>query len=235
MATVGSGPYPEAVFDDLLGQADVEICGIEEAPHLTDVLVIGRTDWEEEDVDALLDALEGERLKVYSQEMFLLHWMSGRDPFDDPRVARAFGRGHPALEYLATRWLNWPSTFISIKQSGSDDVLLIDAPEVGVLSFMGYRVGKRGLPASKRQAILSTVFNSALRTINSAEYMRSWGAPKSRERLKMMAESIAWWCRGHKRKGNSLAASHYEEDLAWLRRTYHTGRFRFRWPDTRIG
>ncbi len=31
--------HREATFDDLLQQADVEICGIEEAPHLTDVLV----------------------------------------------------------------------------------------------------------------------------------------------------------------------------------------------------
>jgi hypothetical protein len=160
VTTVGSGPYPEAAFDDLLDGGDVVVCSIKERPDLTDV-------------DALLDAREGERLKIYSQEMFLLHWMSGRDPFDDPDVARAFGRGHPALKYLPTRWLNWPSTFVSIKQRNPSDESPTDAPEVGVLSFMGYRVGQRGLPASKRQAILSTVFNSTLPPINSAEYMRS--------------------------------------------------------------
>lgn len=162
----------------------------------------------------------------------MAYWVSGRDPFEDENVVRAFGEGHPALEFLSSRWLAWPSTFIALSSDGS---LLLDSPEVGILSYMGYRVGARGLAAAERRAVLAEVFDSRLPNINSLEYMQSWGRPKSKERLKKMADSMAAFCQNQKRRGNVLAASHYEEDLRWLHKNYFSGRFKFQWPRIYVG
>src|SRR5918912_2236530 len=224
VSTIGSEPFPESVFDDLLRSGGLEVFNIHDE---TDVLIIGREDWDEEDLNGLLDRREGQPLKVYSQEMFLAHWLTERDPFEDEDVARAFGEGHPALVYLSSRWFAWPRTIVSLSSGGS---LLLESPELGVLGYMGYKVGGRGLPATERRAILTEVFSSRLDNINSPEYMESWGRPKSKERLKKMADSMAAFCKSQKGRGNELAASHYEEDLRWLYKTYYSGRFKFKWP-----
>jgi hypothetical protein len=229
VSTVGSEPYPENVFDDLLRSGGLEVFNIHDE---TDVLIIGREEWDEEELNVLLDRREGQHLKVYSQEMFLAYWIAGRDPFEDEDVARAFGEAHPALEYLSNCWLAWPSTFVSRSGGGG---LLLESPELGMLRYMGYKVGERGLPAAERRAILAEVFSSKLENINSPEYMQGWGRPKSKERLKKMADSMAAFCQSQKRKGNDLAASHYEEDLRWLYKNYYSGRFKFKWPRFYVG
>jgi hypothetical protein len=54
------------------------------------------------------------------------------------------------------------------------------------------------------------------------------------ERLKKMADSMSTFCKNQKLAGNEVAASHYEDDLDWLKQVYYTGRFRFRWAEFHI-
>jgi hypothetical protein len=232
VSTVGGDPFPENDFDELLRTGGLEVFNIQDE---TDVLIVGRDfgqhENDEQSFDTLLERREGDQLKIYSQEMFLAYWVTGRDPFEDEEVAKTFVAGHPALEFISSRWFAWVSTFVKL---GDGEGLFIEAPNTGILGHLGYRVGKEGLSTAERRTILTEVFNSTLPNINSREYMQGWGQPKSKERLKKMADSMASFCQSQKRRSNHLAASHYEEDLKWLRRTFYDGKFNFRWVQARF-
>jgi hypothetical protein len=234
ISIVGSDPFLENKFSDFLRAGGVQVYDISED---TDVLIVGRDfgqdENDEQSFSALLEMRRGKYLTVYSQEMFLAHWFSGRDPFEDEDVAKVFAEGHPALEFISTRWFSWISTFVKIGDSGEN--LFIETPNTGILGHSGYTVQqKSNLSPSERRVILTQVFNSKLPTINSTEYMQEWGQPNSKERLKKMADSIAWFCRSQKKKGNDIAASRYEADLKWLRKTFYNGRYNFRWAKSYV-
>jgi hypothetical protein len=113
----------------------------------------------------------------------------------------------------------------------------LDWPEEDLLSVMGYGVGKSGKPELKRREIPGRVFEA--RNFPSRiprEYVAEWGAPKSADRLLKIAESIASFARLKKRRADSdmfaAAIGDWEGDLDWLKARYHTGRFRFQWPNT---
>lgn len=234
LSTCGSGPYAENDFDLLLNGGGFEIYPIN--PD-NEILIIGRNFPQDEDQEAkfleILEIRQGATYRIYSQEMFLAHWFSGSDPFENPDVLGGFREGHPGLEFVSSRWLNWGNTHVSVSASNRDSI--IEAPEIGILKHMGYQVGKtRGLMAEARQTILTKIFNGNLPFINSQDYMEEWGKPGSSERLKKMVDSMSSFCRNQKLAGNVVAVSHYEEDLEWLKREYYTGRFRFRWSESHI-
>ncbi|MCY7348532.1 MAG: hypothetical protein LH614_20275 [Pyrinomonadaceae bacterium] len=241
VSTTGSMPFDEEEFDEFLGEGNLTVFGIQDE---TNVLIIGRENWSEEKLDNLLDRREGLGLKVYSQEMFWAFWTTGQDPFDNEAVALAFAEGHPALEYLSTCWVDWVSTQVLRSSQGGN--LQMDSPEKSVLKERGYTVGKtKGLHFSKRREILAEVFNLNLFEILSPEYIRycknnfphylaEWGNPKSEKRLVKMRDFLATNCKKQKRQQNIEAASDYEEDLEWLRRKFHTGRFKFDWLNYRV-
>lgn len=105
----------------------------------------------------------------------------------------------------------------------------------GVLALLGYHVGKTGRRANERHALLDFAYANALPVINSNAYMAKWGAPKSGERLQMMAESIAAFvkmAKGRKTQGHQAAISDWEADLAYLKAAYYIGRYSFPWLDT---
>lgn len=244
ISTIGSNPLDEDDFDYALRVADLEVynIGID-----TDVLIIGRDNWQEDEekLNKLLDDREGKSLKIYSQEMFWAYWITGQDPFDDKEVALAFAEEHPALEFfLSNPQIDWVNTIVSPNYGGGS--LDIKSPETGVLKHVGYTVGKtKGLHFAKRREILSKVFNLNFFEILSEEYVRDckrhypgyleeWGNAKSERRLIKMRDFLAAQCKRQKRQGNEEAADDYEEDLEWLRRKYHTGRFKFDWLNYRI-
>jgi hypothetical protein len=224
----GFGPLP---INDLSSVRRFANAPIYEMDRNTDLLIIGRSGWKEAELNRLLDQRLGKKSKVYSQEMFFVHWASTCDPFENENVIRDFGIGNPALEFLSSRWYAWPSTIVSLDSSSG---LQIDSPEVGILSHMGYRVGKSGCPTDERIKILTQVFRSHLEFVDSNAYMRGWGTPQSLERLKKLADSIAAFCRFHQKLGHVEAAADYEHDLDWLYNSFYCGRFRFQWPKARI-
>lgn len=240
VSSTGSVPWLEEVFDDLLREAGIEVHFQEHA----DILIVGREDWTEESIEELLDDREGEFLKVYSQEMFLAHWVTGVDPFDDEVVAQAFVDGHPALEFLSSRWVEWKSCNVQ-RRSSQGANLHLDAPEIGVLKALGYTVGKtKGLEVSARREILAKVFSTNLNNILPKEYVRDckknypdylseWGKPRSMERLIKLRDFLRTGAQQQERRENFEAATDYRGDLNWVRKKFYTGRFKFDWLHSR--
>ncbi|MFH7028095.1 MAG: hypothetical protein ACHBN1_22505 [Heteroscytonema crispum UTEX LB 1556] len=92
-----------------------------------------------------------------------------------------------------------------------------------------------GLLESERREILDTIFLRPLLHIDNANYISEWGQPKTDERLRKLAESIAAFIRNAKRRNMnsfSKAIQDWESDLAYLKRTYYNNRFSFSCPRT---
>lgn len=125
----------------------------------------------------------------------------------------------------------WPSTEAG-EGSGKLDAMDFQYRN-GVLSYCGYRVGTKGVPANERHGRLDFIFANGLPQVFCTAYLHKWGKPGSAARLQKLAESIAALARNAKRrKGEShqLAISDWEADLAYLKATYYIGRFDFPWP-----
>ena len=223
IATAGSMPHGEDDLDNLLEQAGIKLCAIDQD---VEIAIIGRTGWTEPEINALINRRAGKSLKIYSQEMFLMHWMSGRDPFDVRDVAQAFGKGHPVHQYLATVEWDWPSTLVP---STSGLTISIDPDRFG-LSDLGYRTGLKHPNPNDRRAQLKRIYQLPLSRLKSEGGTDEWGAAKSRARLRTIAEKLAGVCRLQKKLGHKVAASHLEADLAWLGDTYWEPRYGYDWP-----
>ncbi len=137
------------------------------------------------------------------------------------------------LVEMSKRFFHWPSSAVlPSSQALSGDQFWYSE---GLLSFMGYRVGNNGVPASHRRDILDYIYHEEIPQVNSAEYMREWGVPKSRRRLQKAAESIAAFTRNARRNtfaDMSAAIAEWEADLLYLKRTYYDGHYDFHWPPT---
>ena len=98
-------------------------------------------------------------------------------------------------------------------------------PVSGVLSEMGYRVGRSGLAAAERREILRKVFEVELVATSpeTENYIREWGTPHSRTRLRKMARCLGGFIEMAERKTKadmSEAIADWKSDLEWLRATY---------------
>lgn len=241
ISTMGSAPIKNGDLNRFLRANGLKIKPLSED---TNLLVIGHINFDEEAIKDLLDWREGEELRVYSQEMFLAHWMMGQDPFEDEEVVEAFAEDHKGLQFLKTCWVDWVSTTVSLNRGGS---LQMDSPETSVLKELGYTVGKtKGLPASDRQRILEIAFTSDLNKLLSTQYLRrcknyfpnyldEWGEPASPQRLTKMRDFISSMCKQQKRRGNIEAATDYENDLNWIEMCLRTGRFKFKFHKAYVG
>lgn len=134
---------------------------------------------------------------------------------------------------LAQEYFRWPS----IKaMPGNEPISSTTWPSTGLLSYLGYHVGKPALPAIKRREILDQAYQDILPTVNNPIYMSEWGPPKSSVRLKKIAESLAAFCRNQKRKNSdhskSTAITDWESDLAYLKHKYYNNVYNFQWPRT---
>lgn len=97
-------------------------------------------------------------------------------------------------------------------------------PSSGVLSKMGYHVGRGGLaPAARRQVLRKVVDVVLVGGSRDAEaYIREWGGPRSEMRVQKIARCLGSFASGASRRRADLkeAIADWEDDLRWLRRTY---------------
>ena len=234
VVTIGSGPWPSKAFDEFLSEKGYELYYPENED--VEIVVVGRTGWTEDELELQIAARHGKALRIYSQEMFVAALSTGRDPFEaDEDTLLAFGRGHPALEYLMQVDFGWPSITVPLEEDEPPD-----GPPPGVMSEKsplgdkGYRVGKGGLPVRNRRSILSEAFKDELPWVESDEYMELWGKPKTRKRLWRIAHHIAWLARFHQSDPSmSYAVEDWKSDLTWLKKKYYTPRM-FTWPSTTV-
>jgi hypothetical protein len=131
---------------------------------------------------------------------------------------------------IAGEYFDWPTTNAPGGNRRLSGALW---PEEGLLSYLGYHVGERGLPTAERRAILDSVYLQAVPTVNNPVYMADWGSPRSSLRLQKIAESLAAFCRNKKRSDrsySSVAVADWESDLAYLKQKYYDGVYKFPWP-----
>lgn len=126
----------------------------------------------------------------------------------------------------------WPTTAVVADAETALKTSFFDHDD-GLLKFMGYAVGQKGAYRSRRRQVLDYVFNERIPRVHSDGYMEEWGKPKSAERLKKLANSLASFARNAKRKrGSDMAHAimDWEEDLLYLKQAYYDRKFRFEWP-----
>ena len=94
----------------------------------------------------------------------------------------------------------------------------------GVLGALGYHVGKNGVDKRTRRAILIEAVQVELVAASRefADYVHSWGAPRSRQRKIKIRDSIRAFAqiRRSARADYSAALADWDDDLAWLKATY---------------
>ncbi len=236
LGCVGEGPWSETVLVEALQDVGYEFWPLPDADlrHL----IVGRKGWTKEALVEQIDAVDGEPLRIYSQEMFLAKLMTGRDPFDsnDVDLLLAFAKGHPALEYLLSLPEPWP--IVSEGDGGSIDE--VDGDDYGVaetpLHLLGYHVGATSqLTVSERRDLLTQCFKThslEFTKDSSEDYRRKWGRGGSAQRLYRMAVHIKWLVDGQgKDPRKPQARLDWVNDLAWLRKTFHGSmQRRFEWP-----
>ena len=234
---VGQGPFSRGKIWSYLSGLGATVTDMNDISRC-DLLVVGRDNVDEDKLNAFLAEHTGQPLRICSQEMLLAWMFTGVDPNQRPQTAASFITGHPTLESVLQMFDDeWPGTdVIPSTGTGSFD---IDAKEKGPLSHLGYKVGKSSpLSQERRRRKLRKALQcdaSALQGLESEEERREWGAAESRERLLKMAHSIAAFCRNSRRKDQdfSVAIGHWEEDLAWLKKTYYQPRANsLSWPSS---
>jgi len=232
VSCIGCGPFESPDFTRFLQDCNIRVLPMD--VH-SSVVVLGRTEWTEDELDDAIDLRVGQTLKIYSQEMFLAFLAKGVDPFyASTEVLDAFKAGHEGLEFVATGWSGWVTTFVPYgnRSSGSQRFDSTHWIEESPLRVTGYRVGKTGVEVGERRRILQQAFQQDLPIVGPANYMAEWGEPSSATRLHKMAESIATHCRNQRAKRNASqqAIEDWESDLKWLRDEFYHGHFSFHWP-----
>ncbi len=126
----------------------------------------------------------------------------------------------------------WTTTYAPPSAGGPSDIYI--PYDKGLLGCIGYRVGTQGAVPSKRRDLLDFAYAGTLPNVNSPDYMKGWGMPKSATRLRKVTESIAAFARNAKRnpRKSSVAIEEWEADLLYLKAAHYLGRYSFPWPDT---
>lgn len=96
-------------------------------------------------------------------------------------------------------------------------------PTVGMLGFLGYKVGQEGESKKRRHFILQFVINEQLPFVQSPMYVREWGDPKTKKRYLKTANVIKSFISKYtnfKQPGFEKALIEWEEDLEYLRKLY---------------
>jgi len=102
----------------------------------------------------------------------------------------------------------------------------------GVLSALGYRVGRGGLSSEERRRILKKVFSAPSAGLPSIPEVREWGASRTKDRLSKMANCLASFSRNAQRQPRPPreAIDDWKSDLSWLRGEFDAEVRGIRWP-----
>lgn len=230
---IGEDPYTRQRFTRYLKGCQFETAKAGSADAR--LMVVGRDGWSESALERQIQARQGEELRVYSQELFLMTIALSRDPLEEcghEDLIELFGSEHPALAYLIRSKLEWPQTMPSRL---SDQLIDNWGVEESPLHMLGYRVGSTSkLSTQGRRAILKQGFErDTLPPVHSDEYMWEWGQAKSARRLWRMAHHVASLAR-RRDPAKKVATSHWSSDLQWMKKNLFKPWMKFRWPSTRV-
>ena len=96
-------------------------------------------------------------------------------------------------------------------------------PNIGMLGFLGYKVGQEGETKKKRQFILNYVVNEQLPFVQSPMYIKEWGDPKSKKRYLKTYNVIKNFIdkyTNYKQSGFEKALIEWSEDIQYLKMLY---------------
>ncbi len=235
ICTMGSGPWDENQFDAFLKKNDFDLRSL---PYTgVGVVILGREGWTQSAILNQIDDREGESLRIYSQEMFLMALLRGADPLEDwpDEVLENWGRSHPALRFLMNRETAWPRVTDHDEPFDPEIDLNFQLVDRSPLSEMGYHVGlSSALSSPERRAILKNALEGPLPSVADEAYMETWGKPRSSRRLGRMAWHIAWLANTQgKARNKEVARGEWVEDLAWMKKQLFSKYGRgFKWPST---
>jgi hypothetical protein len=237
LSLLGDGPWSEDQLGLLMEQRGFSLWKLpdQDVRHV----VLGRNNWDAEDLEEQIASVGDMGLRIYSQEMWFAKLITGRDPFDsgDQDLLMAFAKGHDALQYLVARDNPWPEVTSQDLLAGDD--VFTEGTEFGATSPLhnfGYKVGtSSGLSERERRTILASFLEARSLSFDdqsSEDYRSHWGRPRSVQRLFRVASHIRWLI-GWQGKSPFRAQANEEwiEDLGWLKKTfYKPSSHKFKWP-----
>jgi hypothetical protein len=244
VAFSGDGPFLQSDLESSARELGLRVgrCG---ARNAAKILIVGRDGWDQQAIQAHLDAAGEDELFVFPQELWIASMLISYNPFRclDEETCRSavesFGEGHPVIEWLRGLEFPWPEFQVS---DDAPSTALEQQVKASPLVRLEYRVGTtNGQPTKERRRILSEAFSTddlpkadfrdGVRPAMQREYMQSWGSSSSRKRLRRIAWHLAMLISMHSRQQNlETAVEEWQADLAWLRKSYYSSAMRFRWP-----
>ena len=238
LSLIGEGPWEHDELALLVEQKGFSLWQLPD-PDVRHV-VVGRTKWDADQLEAQIACMVDLDLRIYSQEMWFAKLATGRDPFDSDNwdLLMAFAKGHDALQYLISRDNAWPEVTTSGLVGGKEGVTQGD--ELGSTSPLhnfGYEVGsKAGLSEHKRREILTRFLEARTLTfeVNASDtYRLHWGRPRSVQRLFRVASHIQWLIGWQGKSPKRIQANEeWTNDLRWLKKTfYKPATHKFKWPN----
>lgn len=228
---IGDGPWPIDNFTELLQSLGFEVwqngCDAE-----IEVVIVGKENWKEEIVDSQIDERDGESLRIYSQELFILLLAMQADPLEvaEPEPLKMFVEGHPVFEYLFNQEFPWPETAFEDGPPATVGEGFDSDEASSPLYRMGYSVAQQlGLtPSARHDVLVETYQEETLPWCISDDYMEDWGPSSSRKRLRRIAWHLHLMTKRFRR--HAEAVSRWESDLDWLKKRFYKPIHRFRWP-----
>lgn len=237
LSLVGDGPWGEDQLGLLMEQRGFSLWKLpdQDVRHV----VLGRNNWDAEQLEEQIAFVGDIELRIYSQEMWFAKLVTGRDPFDscDQDLLMAFAKGHDALQYLIARDNPWPE--LTSQDLVIGDGVFTEGTEFGATSPLhnfGYQVGvSSGLSERERRAILASFLEARSLSFDdqsTEDYRSQWGRPRSVQRLFRVALHIRWLI-GWQGKSPFRAQANEEwtADLRWLKKNfYKPSSHKFKWP-----
>ena len=228
---IGDGPWPVDNFTELLNDLGFEVWQ-DGCNARIGVVIVGRENWSAAVIDGQIEGRDGDSLRIYPQELFILLLAMQADPlvFADRDALLKFVEGHPVFEYLFNQEFPWPETTFENGPPATIGEGFDGEDASSPLYKMGYSVAQQlALSALKRREILKKTYaEENLPWCVSDEYMKDWGQPSSRTRLRRIAWHLHLMTKRFRR--HAEAVSRWKSDLDWLKAAYYKPIHRFRWP-----
>ena len=232
LATVGSGPWEEGEFDLFLGKNNILLYQMPD-DHVNG-LIIGYSDWNEDALSKQIYNRDSNTLKIYTQELFVLGLIAGKDPYEllEQNTINDVGLTHPAIQFILKNAFVWPWSEQNEITDANDEweISNIDWAHESVLRQEGYNASVNGPSEYERRRILTKVFESShLPGILNSEQRLRWGASKSARRLQAISHFLSWLINLQGTE-KPAAREKWVADLKWLKKEFYEKTMRFSWP-----
>lgn len=236
LSTIGAGPWESSEFDEFLRSYGFVLYSM---PHQEiECVVAGAFDWDEGTLSEQIYDRHADKLKIYTQELFVLGLIVGQDPYEflEQDAIDEIGNAHSAIQFILEREFAWPSWPTSNEGGLSieDKFIGVDWAKESVLMAMGYSVKAKGPDKNERQNILRRAFEQDFpRGLVTFEQRKRWGAKKSADRLYAISHFLSWLI-GFQGAGKPAAKAKWASDLDWLKLKYYSRTMKFGWPTSDI-